>query len=549
MTDSLSQPRQAFPWWVVGGAFVLAAAYLPSLATPFDFLDDGNLVYPTVGFSFVGHVEIWWDKVVKNVAHLGPFRPTLWVHWEIFANLFGADPFLWRLHRLLWCALSAGLFLWFLRDLKVHPIAALMAGAVGMWNPYRNEIWLSLTLAEGVAMPYAIFALIAARKAARSQKPWRWELASALCVLVALGCKNTFAALVPAQVILRMWPDELSLREAWKRNGRRSLLLAITLLMPIAHFIYFKLNWRPGQYHTTGFTWSQTVRMFAAVKGAIAIDYLAAGLVLAFVAIRMARWNTPTTQEGETFPNIRPAVTAGVLLFLGGFAAYLPVDIISGRYTMPAAWGLDILIGALLTQLVAVPRTFVSRAAWICVAAGIAAVMVSLIGKQEKFAARAKVLWDAVHYVERTAPPGAGVAWVGGDYLKGELDTEEGIHFRWHLLHRGRGDVRVGLFDAAGKIVPRVELPPFVGEPQFRIAVSPSPREWSPEQNFDRAFWMGRRHFAFQLERRAPTFATGHANAMLTDAFTQEMLGELPTPTELKVDGPDTLEAYFTTPK
>src|SRR5437764_76306 len=83
------------------------------------------------------------------------------------------------------------------------------------WNPYRNEIWTSLTLAEGVAMPYALFALVAARKAARSARPLRWEVASAACVLVALGCKNTFAALVPAQVALRMWPEGLTLREAW----------------------------------------------------------------------------------------------------------------------------------------------------------------------------------------------------------------------------------------------------------------------------------------------------------------------------------------------
>jgi len=29
--------------------------------------------------------------------------------------------------------------------------------------------------------------------------------------------------------------------------------------------------------------------------------------------------------------------------------------------------------------------------------------------------------------------------------------VEEGIHFQWHLYHRGRGDVAVGLFDADGR--------------------------------------------------------------------------------------------------
>ena len=32
-----------------------------------------------------------------------------------------------------------------------------------MWNPYRNEIWTSLTLSEGVAMPYALAGLCWAR--------------------------------------------------------------------------------------------------------------------------------------------------------------------------------------------------------------------------------------------------------------------------------------------------------------------------------------------------------------------------------------------------
>jgi len=39
-------PHPRFPWWIVGGALLIAAGYLPTLATPFDFIDDGNLVYP-----------------------------------------------------------------------------------------------------------------------------------------------------------------------------------------------------------------------------------------------------------------------------------------------------------------------------------------------------------------------------------------------------------------------------------------------------------------------------------------------------------------------
>src|SRR5207302_10915555 len=63
----------------------------------------------------------------------------------------------------------------------------------------------------------------------------------------------------------------------------------------------------------------------------------------------------------------------------------------------------------------------------------------------------------SVYYVEQTAPPGAAVAWVSGDSTKGALNEDEGIHFAWHLKHRGRPDVRVKLVDEAGQLVKRVE--------------------------------------------------------------------------------------------
>src|SRR5687767_9006001 len=97
-----------FPWWVPAGAVALALAYLPTLFAPFDFVDDGNLVYPAPpGTTLREHAGLWWERVATNVEHLGPFRPALWVHWHLQANLFGADPLAWRACRLAWCALAA----------------------------------------------------------------------------------------------------------------------------------------------------------------------------------------------------------------------------------------------------------------------------------------------------------------------------------------------------------------------------------------------------------------------------------------------------------
>jgi hypothetical protein len=479
------------PWWVVLGAIAIAAGYLPSLRTPFDFIDDGNLVYPApAGTTLAGYVERWWDRVRANYEHLGPVRPVLWAHWELAANLFAGDPLPWRAARLVWCGLAAGMLLWLFRELKLHPVAAFAAAAAAVWNPYRGEIWTSLTLAEGVAMPYALLGLVAARKAAHSDRPWAWDLLAVFGVVMALGCKNVFAALVPAQVALRVWPDGVPFREAWRRHGRRALWLTAPLLLPAAHFVYFKLNWHPGQYETAGPSLTQAGRILSGWSGALGADFLAVGLVLALVVV------VPRVAIRGLWEDHRPTLVVAALLLGGGFCVYLPMGMMSGRYTLPAAWGLDLLVALLLTALVAVPAARPRRLAWAAVTAGLAGLFAANLGKQEKFAARARMLWDAVEYVERTAPPGAAVAWVSGDSLKGGLNAEEGIHFRWHLLHRGRGDVRVGLVAADGSPVRRVELPPLDGEPTFRIGGPPA-----GGPTFAASYWAGRKRYVCHLTR------------------------------------------------
>lgn len=166
--------------------------------------------------------------------------------------MFDGVPFRWRLARLLWLGLATAMLLWLMREPGIRPLAGLLAAAAAMWNPYRNEIWTSLSLAEGVAMLYALLALVCAVRAARSPWPWPWDLVGVLCVLVALGCKNTFIALIPAQVLLRVAPAGGDWVRGWRQHGRRAGLMALTALLPIGHFIYFKLHWHPGQYQPGG---------------------------------------------------------------------------------------------------------------------------------------------------------------------------------------------------------------------------------------------------------------------------------------------------------
>ena len=262
--SAVPRPMSRSLAWVLLGAVLLPCLYLPTLATNFDFIDDGNLVYPAPPMPLAERLDLVWLKIVNNFKHLGPFRPVLWLHWEAQAELLGGSPVCWRIWRLAWTMFAAGALLALLRDLRFRPGPSLVVTALAMWNPFRGEVWTSLTLAEGLAMPYALLAFLCAVRANRSSRPWIWDLAGMLAVLAALGCKNTFAALVPAQVLLRLAPDGQSLREGWRQHGRRALLLLLPLLLPVIHFIIFTLSWRPGQYTMNLTCLGQARRMVAA---------------------------------------------------------------------------------------------------------------------------------------------------------------------------------------------------------------------------------------------------------------------------------------------
>lgn len=474
------------------GALLLASAYLPSLTTGFDFIDDGNLVYPATPMPFGERLSLVWQKIEANYEHLGPFRPVLWAHWELQAELFDGNPFLWRLARLSWTAFAAGMLVWLLRELRFSPLAAFGAAALAIWNPYRGEIWRSLTLSEGVAMPYALLGLVCAVRAARSERPWRWDLLGAVSVLLALGCKNTFAALVPAQLLLRLAPDGGSLRQAWTRHGLRSLVLAMPLLLPIGHFLIFKLSWRPGQYETGVASLSQTWGMIRAVAGAVSLDMVGAGLLLTALALFAGR------RLAGLWASHAGVIRAALALLICGIGVYLPIQGISGRYAIPAVLGVDLLIGVALTELDAVVAARWRRLAFLAFGAGLAAVLLANIGRQEKFAARADLLWQVLLHVEQTAPSGTTVGWVEGAHL----NREEGIHFLWHLHARGRTDLSLQLLDAAGRSIPRSEISTsesdvglYVEEIGGAVGATGDPRV------FTASYWGGLRRYQVQLWR------------------------------------------------
>lgn len=433
--------------WMIGAAILITGIYLPTLAARFDFIDDGSLVYPQGDDSPAAVARRAWETTLSDFRQRGPFRPVLWAHLAAEAEWFHARPLAWRAAHLAWTFLAALSFLWLLSELGIHPAAAALTAALAVWNPYRGEAWINLTVTEGVAAPYALAALACAVRAARSPRPAKWDLAGFVCMLAALGCKNTFAAVVPAQLVLRCAAGDGSLRECPLRHGRRVAFLALTLLLPVAHFAAFKLSWHEGRYQTSGATWAQLWRMVTTVRGAASLEYLAAGLVLGVLALVESpaeRRGKEATTPNEPFRPVaarlrrhRAAALAGLALLACGIGIYLPIDGVAGRYSIPAVWGADFLVAILLSEVVEVASSRWRTAALAAVCVGLGAVAIASVGKQEKFRARAALLWQTLERVERELPTGACLEWQCG----AELNPSEAIHFQHHLSARGRGDV------------------------------------------------------------------------------------------------------------
>jgi hypothetical protein len=185
---------------------------------------------------------------------------------------------------------------------------------------------------------------------------------------------------------------------------------------------------------------------------------------------------------------------AGLLWLSAGIVVYLPMNAMSGRYTIPAVWGLDLIVAALFSAVLEETRPVGQQAAFAALVCGLICVAAANLGRQERFAARAALLWNALEWVETEAPDGACVAW----QCSPTLGAEEGIHFNWHLQARARKKVSVVLVDEHGKPIPRPELRSTgvtTLSPSVIITGSPAqPRDgWDVRQLLRVPYWMSTR--------------------------------------------------------
>jgi hypothetical protein len=206
------------------------------------------------------------------------------------------------------------------------------------------------------------------------------------------------------------------------------------------------------------------------------------------------RKRAPAEGAQTAGPLYRPALLTGLALLVLGIGIYLPIDGVSGRYTMPAVWGADLLLAVVLTRLLQAEATRWRSSALAALGCCLLVLVFANVGKQWKRWARIEVYWQALEYVEQNAPPGARVAWVGTqDTAPGkDLGLSEGIHFGWHLKNRGlRPDLSV-------RVAPGGPGLPGAEQPRLILCSSPAVQghsEWAIVKRFKSTYWAGSRSF------------------------------------------------------
>ena len=490
-------------------SLLIASINLPTLSTPFDFADDGAFVHSQGVTSFTNFHEMVWFITGTEFTNKGPYRPVAWYFWVGQQELFGEDSLQWRGSRFLWTWIAAAAFLWLLREIGFGMGVAILTTAVAMWNPYRAEVWMSLTHCEGIAMPFAMAGLVCAYRAARSEQSWRWDLAAMACAVLAVGCKNVFAVMIPAQMFLRVCEPHYSLGDGVKRHGWRAALLGCTVVLPVVHFICYRLTMHANRYDLA---WDdrQPLRMLNALLGGMGKDFLGPAIAAAILLVAWSWWRGTLAApadgaRAESDPaRDRAALGTGLILFFLGWGVYAPMQGVAGRYTFPGVWGLDLLCALLWTRLARTPPGL-RNITYALVGCGLLACVLANVGKQEKNTARLTALWEALSCVEERVPTGSHIGWVGvADRKKTEdLEIGEGIHFRWHLEARGRRDLRW----QDDSIVATQN------EPEFLITGSTTPPDFSPSswdllKECRHSYWFGRKEVICCVWRRAGSMAT-----------------------------------------
>jgi len=430
MTDNSATPQlgpspgNQLPAWLC--ALLITAPLSITVFFPFDFVDDGCLVYR----ESPGIAKRVMEKTISEFHTRGPFRPMTWLHWELQAELFDQNAFMHRLARLGLAFLTAWLMMIFFNQMGCSNLPSAVASSILMLTPYRGEIWLSLGLTEAFFLPYCMLSLISTIRASQSHKLTIWDMVSWVSATAAIACKNTSVAIIPALLLLRAWPVG-ALFQPWNVRGPLCFLASPAVFF-IAHLIAFKLDTTPKEYSTSLPGLGHFLAWARALSRASALEFIGPGLLIIVFSIFFARRHPPMGQ------GIRRIFATSLLLIFFGVGVHIPINGVSGRYSAIPGIGLDLIIGFAIQNSLDSKLSTISKWGLGLVMAGILVALATDLNKGLKQSNRSLLLWEVVGYVENHFDTQSQCQWLAESKPeKNNLGKSEGIHMGWHLKNRG----------------------------------------------------------------------------------------------------------------
>lgn len=421
-----------------GVALLVGIVYAGTLAQPFDFDDDGVTVsQAVVRGPFLNRVHRTVVTAVHECRMTGPFRPAFWAYTEFQAYFFSVDAFGWRVVRLAWAATSGALFFLLVVELGFGRKMAMLATILAMIAPMRSSIWYHICFGEGNAAPFVFASFLLARRATRSTHTWMDDSLAWLCMAIALWTKNVFMACIPALVIFRLWRDGCSLRESWAREWKGAGWLATTALLPLAHIAYLAIQppltdrYAMSEPSTARLLWMADV-----VRLSGGSDFVGLAVVLATIGCVC-----DSAARRQVFsPAHRNVAIAGISILACGMLVYVPIIQwrASGRYSIPAVWGLDLLLVLLWTGVMSLRSAVYRRVIWGSLGVGMAILLAANLAEQQKYIFHCRDLWNTMRTVAAGAPSATTIHISPGAMSDGEM-----FHMQAMLTAFGRYDLHL----------------------------------------------------------------------------------------------------------
>jgi protein O-mannosyl-transferase len=206
LKPALPQPKHRLivAFLALSVAVLSMAAFWPSLHNQFVSYDDPDYVttnsYVLHGFTSEG---VRWSLTALKT---GSWLPLTWLSLMLDAQIWGADPWGFRLTNVLLHTASAVMLMWFLTRATGRIAASFFVAVVFAVHPLRAEsvVWIA-ERKDVLSVFFAMAMLLAYERFARTGR-WRWYAATLLGLTLSLMAKPMMVTAPALLLLLDIWP-------------------------------------------------------------------------------------------------------------------------------------------------------------------------------------------------------------------------------------------------------------------------------------------------------------------------------------------------------